>query len=226
MRASDPDATRSTVEVEHAGKTRDAETNAQRHCRASATHESATQAHEIERSREVGAATDIIEQPGGGGGGGRPRRLLLIALDGATSDLALNAWRGDLRTSICWSIVVPGARCAPAHQSASTPAWLSLFSGLDAGQLGVYGPRRRVNHSYTPPVAVDSRAIRDLRLWDVLGAVGKHVGVVGAPGHHARATGSRLPDRRCAAARRQPGHLPSHAGPAGHQLARRGAAVA
>lgn len=176
MRASEPDATEAAVEAEHAGKTRSAETNAQ------AASRQRSQEHEIERAREVGAVADIVEQPGGGGGGGgRPRRLLLIGLGGATADLALNAWRGELRTLDLLVDRGTWCRLRASQPLASTPAWLSLFSGLDAGQLGVYGPRRRVNHSYTPPVAIDSRAIRDPRLWDMLGGAGKHVGVIGAP---------------------------------------------
>ncbi len=180
MRASEPDATESTVEVEHAIKTRGAETDTQASPRHS-SHQSASQEHEVEREREVGAVAEAVERPATGGGGGSPRRLLLIGLGGATPDLVLSAWRGQLRTLDL--LADRGAWChlRAGQPWASTPAWLSLLSGLDPGQLGLYGPRRRVNHSYTPPIAVDSRAIHDPRLWDILGAAGKHVGVVGAP---------------------------------------------
>src|SRR5690606_22803302 len=56
-----------------------------------------------------------------------------------------------------------------------------VFSGLDAGQLGVYGQHRRVNHSYTQPVVVDNRMVRDPRIWDLLGVNNKLIGVIGAP---------------------------------------------
>jgi predicted AlkP superfamily phosphohydrolase/phosphomutase len=179
VRASETDATDSTVETEHDIKTRGAEIKIQASPQQGA-HKNATQEHEIERAREVGAAAEAVEKPGGGGGG-RPRRLLLIGLGGATPDLALSAWRNELHTLDL--LVERGVWCGlrASQPTAGTPAWLSLLSGLDPGQLGIYGPRRRVNHSYTPPVAVDSRAIRDPRLWDMLGAAGKHVGVVGAP---------------------------------------------
>jgi predicted AlkP superfamily phosphohydrolase/phosphomutase len=45
----------------------------------------------------------------------------------------------------------------------------------------VYGRRRRPNHSYASPATPDSRDIAEPRLWDMLGAAGKYVGVVGAP---------------------------------------------
>jgi predicted AlkP superfamily phosphohydrolase/phosphomutase len=135
---------------------------------------------EVERAREVGAPSEADEQVGTAGGG-RPRRLLLVGLDGAAPGLALGAWRGELRTLD--QLAERGAWCRVrgGRPWTSAPAWASLLTGLDAGQLGIYGPRRRFNHSYDPPIALDSLAIHDPRLWDILGSAGKHIGVVGAP---------------------------------------------
>src|SRR5262245_26832012 len=52
---------------------------------------------EAGQAREVGAG-DILTARSGGDGGGRGRRLLLIGLDGAAPELAIGAWRTDLRT--------------------------------------------------------------------------------------------------------------------------------
>jgi predicted AlkP superfamily phosphohydrolase/phosphomutase len=133
---------------------------------------------EIELEREVGAPSEADEQLSTGGGASR--RLLLIGLDGATTALALGAWRGDLRTLDLLAGRGVWGHIRSSIPWTSAPAWASLFSGLDPGQLGIYGPRLRINHSYAPPVAVDSHAIHDPRLWDILGEAGKHVGVVGA----------------------------------------------
>jgi len=134
----------------------------------------------VEQAREVGASAGIqatLES----GGGGRPRRLLLIALDGATPELALGAWRTELRTLHMLTDRGVRGRLQSSTPWASLPAWLSLLSGQDPGQIGIYSTSLRQNHSYAPPVPPDSRAIREPRLWDILGAAGKHVGVVGAP---------------------------------------------
>jgi predicted AlkP superfamily phosphohydrolase/phosphomutase len=135
---------------------------------------------EVERAREVGAPSEADEHVGTAGGG-RPRRLLLVGLDGAAPGLALGAWRGELRTLD--QLAERGAWCRVrgGRPWTSASAWASLFTGLDAGQLGIYGPRLRLNHNYDPPIALDSRAIHDPRLWDILGVAGKHIGVVGAP---------------------------------------------
>jgi predicted AlkP superfamily phosphohydrolase/phosphomutase len=135
---------------------------------------------EVEQAREVGA-NEITNPWVSSGGGDRTQRLLLIGLDGATPELALGAWRTELRTLHMLTERGARGRLRSSLPWTSTPAWLSLLSGQDPGQLGVYGRRRRVNHSYTGPIAPDSRAVAEPRLWDILGRAGKHVGIVGAP---------------------------------------------
>jgi predicted AlkP superfamily phosphohydrolase/phosphomutase len=134
----------------------------------------------VEQAREVGASTgsQAVHESGGGG---PARRLLLIGLDGATPELALGAWRTELRTLHMLTDRGVRGRLQSSTPWASLPAWLSLLSGQDPGQLGIYNTTLRQYHNYTPPAPLDSRAMREPRLWDILGAAGKHVGVVGAP---------------------------------------------
>lgn len=134
----------------------------------------------VEQAREVGASgfTQVAPAPGGGE---RPRRLLLIGLDGATPELALGAWRTELRTLHMLTDRGLRGRLQSSIPWASLPAWLSLLSGQDPGQLGIYSTTMRQQHSYAAPAPPDSRAMREPRLWDILGAAGKHIGVVGAP---------------------------------------------
>jgi predicted AlkP superfamily phosphohydrolase/phosphomutase len=138
----------------------------------------AAEEHQLERAREVGAP---VEEHIEHGGRGRARRVLFVGLGGATSDLALGVWRSELRTIDLLAERGAWCRLRGGLPVGNTATWLSLFSGLDAGQLGIYGPSYRLNHSYLPPLAVDSRAMRDQRLWDILGSAGKHVGLVGVP---------------------------------------------
>lgn len=133
----------------------------------------------LEQAREVGASGFSISPTRGGGG--RVRRLLLIGLDGATPELALGAWRTELRTLHMITDRGVRGRLRSSTPWASTPAWLSLLSGQDPGQIGIYGAAARQNYTYTPPAPPDSHAMREPRLWDILGSAGKHVGVVGAP---------------------------------------------
>jgi predicted AlkP superfamily phosphohydrolase/phosphomutase len=145
-----------------------------------AASRAAQQESGVEQAREVGASGVTPAEPTSGGGG-RPRRLLLIGLDGATPELALGAWRTELRTLHMLTDRGVRGRLQSSTPWARFPAWLSLLSGQDPGQLGIYNTTPRQQHSYAPPAPPDSRAIREPRLWDILGAAGKHVGVVGAP---------------------------------------------
>jgi predicted AlkP superfamily phosphohydrolase/phosphomutase len=178
VRASETHAPDSS-ETADTCKTREVETGATT-ASGSRHGQNSAQEIEVERAREVGSPLEAEDQLGPGGGG-RPRRLLLIGLDGAEHDLALSAWRGGLRTLDLLAERGVWCRVHGGTPYDSAPAWASLLSGLDPGQLGVYGPRRRLNYSYAPPVPIDSQAIREPRLWDLLGAAGKHIGVVGAP---------------------------------------------
>jgi predicted AlkP superfamily phosphohydrolase/phosphomutase len=133
-----------------------------------------------ERAREVGASETFAASTLAGGGG-RNRRLLLICLDGAAPELAIGAWRTQLRTMHMLTDRGVRARLRAGVPWSSAPAWQSLLTGQEPGQLGVFSHHHRPNHSYAAPVPADSRDIAEPRLWDILGRAGRHVGVVGAP---------------------------------------------
>src|SRR5436853_1509635 len=130
---------------------------------------------EVERAREVGAPLEAEEPLVGGGG--RPHRLLLIGLDGATPELVLGAWRDALRTLDLLAERGASGQISSSLPYTSLPAWLCLLTGQNPGQLGIYGPHVRPSRAYASPIAVDSRTTREPRLWDILGAAGKHVGI-------------------------------------------------
>jgi predicted AlkP superfamily phosphohydrolase/phosphomutase len=140
----------------------------------------ATEGAAHEQAREVGA-TGAQAASLAVGGRGRPRRLLLGCLDGATPELAIGAWRTQLRTIHMLTDRGSRGRLRSSIPWSSTPAWLALLSGQEPGRLGVYARRVRPNHSDAPPAAVTSRDIAEPRRWDMLGAAGKHVGVLGGP---------------------------------------------
>lgn len=129
----------------------------------------------------LGGGSAPVEWEVGGGDGGPQRSLLVLALDGATPELALGAWRDDLRHIRLLSEGGTYARISSTVPCASTPAWASLFTGFDPGQLGVYAAAQRPNHSYAPPIPLGSHAVHLPRLWDTLSQAGQLVGVVGAP---------------------------------------------
>jgi predicted AlkP superfamily phosphohydrolase/phosphomutase len=109
------------------------------------------------------------------------RRLLVIGLDCAAPELVFDAWRAELPTLnelMRRGVSAQMESCIPAI---TVPAWACMMSSRDPGQLGVYGFRNRADNSYDNMTIATSRAIRVPRLWDILGAAGKHVGVIGVP---------------------------------------------
>lgn len=109
-------------------------------------------------------------------------RLLIIGLDCAEPTLVFERWRQDLpNLDRLMQRGVYGrlTSCIPAI---TVPAWSCMFSGRDPGELGIYGFRNRVDRSYQRMGVADSRAVRSPRLWDLLGAAGWNVAVIGVPG--------------------------------------------
>lgn len=62
----------------------------------------------------------------------------------------------------------------------TVPAWTSMVSGRDPGELGLYGFRNRVAGSYGLRVAT-SRDVHHKRLWDWLSEAGRQVAVLFVP---------------------------------------------
>jgi predicted AlkP superfamily phosphohydrolase/phosphomutase len=63
----------------------------------------------------------------------------------------------------------------------TVPAWMCMSTSQDPGSLGVYGFRNRKDYSYHGLSVVNSSSIQQTAIWDVLGAQGQNVVVVGVP---------------------------------------------
>jgi predicted AlkP superfamily phosphohydrolase/phosphomutase len=108
-------------------------------------------------------------------------RVFVFGLDGACPDLVLDRWRDELPVlaGLC-----DGATWGPlrsVHPPVTIPAWSSLVTGQDPGELGIYGFRSRVDRSYAAPRLCDANALETPTLWDLLGAEGLDSVVVGFP---------------------------------------------
>lgn len=64
----------------------------------------------------------------------------------------------------------------------TVPAWISMLSGRDPGELGIYGFRNRSGHGYEGLYTVTSKDVKVPRVWDVLTANGLSSVVLGVPG--------------------------------------------
>jgi len=63
----------------------------------------------------------------------------------------------------------------------TVPAWTSMLSGRDPGELGLYGFRNRTGHTYASLRRADGTDVRAPRLWDLVGCAGGRSIVVGVP---------------------------------------------
>jgi len=61
------------------------------------------------------------------------------------------------------------------------PAWMSMMTGQDPGQLGLYGFRHRKENSYDDIWIANHTSIHAKTLWDIVGAAGGRSCVVGVP---------------------------------------------
>jgi predicted AlkP superfamily phosphohydrolase/phosphomutase len=108
-------------------------------------------------------------------------KLLIVGLDSAAPALVFDRWRTDLPTLS--GLIARGAhaRLESTNPPITVPAWTSMMSSRDPGELGFYGFRNRKDHSYDGYAFANSALVKVPRLWDWLGQAGKHVVVLGVP---------------------------------------------
>jgi len=61
------------------------------------------------------------------------------------------------------------------------PAWTTMTTGRDPGELGIYGFRNRLDHDYRDMVVVNDSHVNSPRVWDYLESEGKRSILIGIP---------------------------------------------
>jgi predicted AlkP superfamily phosphohydrolase/phosphomutase len=108
-------------------------------------------------------------------------KCLVIGLDCAAPQLVFEQWREELPT--LRGLMARGAygRLESTHPPITVPAWASMMSSRDPGELGIYGFRNRKDYSYDGYTIANGAALRYDRAWDVLARSGKRVILLGVP---------------------------------------------
>lgn len=111
------------------------------------------------------------------------RRLVVVGLDCVPPRLAFDRFRGFM--PVLSGLIEAGlfGELRSTTPPITVPAWASMTSGRDPGELGVYGFRNRIPGSYGLKTAT-SRDIRAKRIWDVAGEAGKRVSSLFVPPNH------------------------------------------
>jgi len=108
-------------------------------------------------------------------------KVFVIGLDCAEPSLVFDRYAADLPNL---SRLVAQGRHGPLETTIpaiTVPAWSSMFSGRDPGELGFYGFRNRADYSYDKMRIATGAAVAAPRVWDLAGDAGKRVAVVGVP---------------------------------------------
>ncbi|RMG92030.1 MAG: phosphodiesterase [Chloroflexi bacterium] len=114
----------------------------------------------------------------------RPKKdpkVFVIGLDCAPPELIFDQWRDELPNL---GQLVRNGRYGELMSSIpaiTVPAWSSMTSSKDPGVLGFYGFRNRRDYTYDNRFIATSLAVKEPRIWDILGAVGKQCIIVGVP---------------------------------------------
>ncbi len=108
-------------------------------------------------------------------------KLVIMGLDCATPDLVF----GKLENRIpnIAGLAEGGIRgpLASTDPPITIPAWMSMMTGQDPGQLGLYGFRHRKHSSYTDMWIASSSSIRAKTIWDMVGEAGGRSCIVALP---------------------------------------------
>jgi predicted AlkP superfamily phosphohydrolase/phosphomutase len=109
------------------------------------------------------------------------RRVLVIGLDCAAPDLVFGPWLQELPTLKKLADGGLWGRLESSIPCITVPAWMSMMTSKDPGQLGFYGFRNRGDFSYRDMSFATSLMVKEPTVWDILGKAGKRVTVIGVP---------------------------------------------
>jgi predicted AlkP superfamily phosphohydrolase/phosphomutase len=111
----------------------------------------------------------------------KAKRVLVIGLDCAPPKQVFEEWIDDLpniRNLMNRGVYGELESTIPAI---TCPAWMSMMTSRNPGQLGFFGFRNRKGFSYEDYWIANARSVREDTVWDILSRHGKKVGLVGVP---------------------------------------------
>ena len=110
------------------------------------------------------------------------KRVMIIGLDCAEPSLVLGRYRDQLPTLSALADAGAYGRLESVVPPITVPAWSCMMSSRTPGDLGIYGFRNRADHSYDGLFIANGAAVKEPRLWDIVGRRGMQSIVLGVPG--------------------------------------------
>jgi predicted AlkP superfamily phosphohydrolase/phosphomutase len=108
-------------------------------------------------------------------------KVAVIGLDCATPQFLFNGWKRLLPNL---SRLMEGGLWGELESTLppiTVPAWTSMMTGLDPGELGFYGFRNRKNHTYDELYFANASYLRAETVWTHLGRSGRQSILLGIP---------------------------------------------
>jgi predicted AlkP superfamily phosphohydrolase/phosphomutase len=109
------------------------------------------------------------------------KKVMVLGWDGVPPRIVFDSLRDDLpnlNALLKTSIYGPLRSTTPPI---TIPAWMSMTTGCDPGQLGLYGFRHRAPGNYKHEWIPDSTKVRTPKIWDLVGEKNGKVVVIGVP---------------------------------------------
>lgn len=113
--------------------------------------------------------------------GHQQKKLIVFGLDCAEPELMFNKLSD--RVPVCRKLSENGfaARMRSTDPPLTIPAWSSMTTGKDPGQLGLYGIRTRADFGYNSLRLSHAHDVKARRIWDILGSHQLQSILVGIP---------------------------------------------
>jgi len=108
-------------------------------------------------------------------------KVMIIGLDSAVPALVFEQWWNELPNLRALTQEGIWGELTSTHPPITVPAWSSMMSGLDPGELGFYGFRNRKDYSYDGYGIANSSVVQTDRVWDILSREGKRIILLGVP---------------------------------------------
>jgi len=109
------------------------------------------------------------------------QKVAVIGLDCAPPRLVFDLWRTDLPNLNQLMQHGMWGELRSSHPPITVPAWSSMMTSKDPGQLGFYGFRNRRAYTYDDYAFATSSLIKHDLVWDILSRAGKQVILLGVP---------------------------------------------
>jgi len=109
------------------------------------------------------------------------QKVAIIGLDCAPPRLVFELWRNELPHLGALMQHGMWGELRSCHPPITVPAWSSMLTSKDPGQLGFYGFRNRRAYTYDDYAFANSNLVTHDLVWDILSRAGRQVIVLGVP---------------------------------------------